>query len=174
MLFFPDIIGKIISKFVGLYTKTKPDKVVCKHERIGVKGQDIARDHNFENNISCLVSVLAFLDQMVTSQPYLPSSVIQHHCIKLMATSHTHTGHLGKPSENFHASPFWLLSSIRSMLFIHPPTPYGPPWHNSFKFAPGPLPWSLLVVPPWHILLVPPRSILLPGPSSWSLLGTSF
>ena len=72
VLFFPDIIGKITSKFVGLYTKTKPDKVVCKHERIGVKGQDIARDHNFENNISCLVSVLAFLDQMVTSQPVNP------------------------------------------------------------------------------------------------------
>jgi hypothetical protein len=72
VLFFLDIFGKVTSKIVGLYSETKLDKVVHKHEQIGIESQDIARGHNSDDNISCLASVLAFLDQMVTSQPVNP------------------------------------------------------------------------------------------------------
>jgi hypothetical protein len=43
VLFFLDIFGKVTSKIVGLYSETKLDKVVYKHEQIGIEGQDIAR-----------------------------------------------------------------------------------------------------------------------------------
>ena len=42
-LFFLDIVGKITWKIVGLYTETKVDKVVYKHEQIGIERQDIAK-----------------------------------------------------------------------------------------------------------------------------------
>ena len=42
-LFFLDIIGKITLKIVGLYAETKLDKVVYKHEQIGIERQDIAK-----------------------------------------------------------------------------------------------------------------------------------
>jgi hypothetical protein len=71
VLFFLDIFGKVTSKIVGLYSETKLDKVVHKHEQIGIEGQEVARGHNSDDNMSCLASVPAFLDQMVTSQPLL-------------------------------------------------------------------------------------------------------
>jgi len=43
VLFFLDIIGKITSKIVGLYVETKLDKVVYKHEHIGIERHGIAR-----------------------------------------------------------------------------------------------------------------------------------
>jgi hypothetical protein len=43
VLFLLDIFGKVTSKIVGLYSETKLDKVVYKHEQIGIEGQDIAR-----------------------------------------------------------------------------------------------------------------------------------
>jgi hypothetical protein len=43
VLFFLDIFGKVTSKIIGLYSETKLDKVVYKHEQIGIEGQDIAK-----------------------------------------------------------------------------------------------------------------------------------
>jgi hypothetical protein len=47
VLFFLDIIGKITRKIVGLYAETKLDKVVYKHEQIGIERQDIAKGPQF-------------------------------------------------------------------------------------------------------------------------------
>jgi hypothetical protein len=40
-------VGKIRSKFAGLYDKAKLDKAMHKYEQIGIKGQDIARRPQF-------------------------------------------------------------------------------------------------------------------------------
>jgi hypothetical protein len=37
-MFFLDIFGKVTSKIIGLYSETKLDKVVYKHEQIGIEG----------------------------------------------------------------------------------------------------------------------------------------
>jgi hypothetical protein len=40
-------LAKLDQKFMGLYEKAKLDKVIHKHEQIGIKGQDIARRPQF-------------------------------------------------------------------------------------------------------------------------------
>ena len=47
VLLFPDIIGKITWKIVGLYAETKLDKVVYKYEQIGIERRDIAKGPQF-------------------------------------------------------------------------------------------------------------------------------
>jgi hypothetical protein len=119
--------------------------------KLALKDKILQGEHNSDEDMSCLASVPAVLDQMV----------LLHHSASTLAL----TRRLGKSSEKFHAS-----RSTSSCLTLHTTIFQTLPFRSFLQICPPS--WFLPGPSWWYYLSGPPRG--LPGRSLWSLAGRSF